>query len=494
MLHENHVPFQERVRSSRRLLLASVLCAGLTGAFLFVSVPVQAGSSPDLKPVPGRQVVDVTAEPGYQNEPSIAVNPENPAQVVAAYQVKAHAAYSRDGGKTWRIAEGTAPSDYRISGDVSVAFDRQGNAYLCYIAFDKLGTISYWGHNATRNGIFVRRSEDGGKTWGKEPGVVFAHPTEPGIPFEDKPYILVDDTQGPHSGNLYVGWTEFRLTESVMLFSRSRDQGRTWSTPITISTHPGLPRDDNGAVEGFEGAVGADSALYVVWADGQHIVFTRSRDGGRSFEPSRDIIDIAPPYFEVSGVSRANGFPQIGIDPRAGSEGRLYVTWSDYRNGDIDVFCVTSDNGGEDWSKPVRVNSDPIHNGADQFFQWLAVDPVGGDAYVVFYDRRADPGNRKAVVVLARSTDAGRSFKNYSWTEEPFDARGDFLGDYTGLAAQNGRVYGIWAEKRPALQSPPPAKESGGQSKNRSPKGRTQAPEKKRQTIVRIGVADFQNR
>ena len=37
---------------------------------------------------------------------------------------------------------------------------------------------------------------------------------------------------------------------------------------MEIDQTPGLPRDDNGALEGFDGAVGADSTLYAVWAAG----------------------------------------------------------------------------------------------------------------------------------------------------------------------------------------------------------------------------------
>ena len=32
-----------------------------------------------------------------------------------------------------------------------------------------------------------------------------------GIPFEDKPGIAADVTDSPYAGNVYVGWTEFRL-------------------------------------------------------------------------------------------------------------------------------------------------------------------------------------------------------------------------------------------------------------------------------------------
>jgi len=436
----------------------------------------------ELPLVPGK-VITITPTPGFLNEPSIAVNANNPSQVVAAYQNQASVAYSQDGGNSWKIAPGTAAKDYKVSGDVSITYDKHGAAILCYIAFDKLGTTNYWARGATRNGIFVRRSLDGGATWEADARTVAAWPTKAGIPFEDKPYIVADNTSSKYAGNLYVGWTQWRIDESVMLLSRSIDGGQTWSQPIDISSHHGLPRDDNGAVEGFDGAVAADGTLYAVWADGNSIVLTSSRDGGKTFAKSRSVIQTAPLYFDVAGLDRANGFPQIAIDPRHGRKGRLFVTWSDYRYGDIGVYCTTSDDGGKTWSKAVRVNSNPPHDGTDQFFQWLAVDPVTGAANVIFYDRRIDPRNQKTSVTLARSTDGGQTFTNYAWTREAFIPRRDnFLGDYIGVAALDNKVYGVWAEVTP---SAPP---------NAPPKDKAETPpatEHRVQTIVRVGVADF---
>ena len=118
-----------------------------------------------LAPAPKAHLTDITPKAGFFNEPAIAINPADPLQLVAAWQVNASAAYSKDGGQTWKIAEGTAPAKYRISGDVSVTYDAAGHAILCYIAFDKLGATNYWAQGATRNGIFIRRSLDGGQTW-----------------------------------------------------------------------------------------------------------------------------------------------------------------------------------------------------------------------------------------------------------------------------------------------------------------------------------------
>ncbi len=427
----------------------------------------------ELARAPGARTVLINSEPGFFNEPSIAVNAQNPQQLAVAFQVNASAAYSQDGGQSWTMAEGTAPSDYRRSGDVSIAYDNRGAAFLCYIAFDKLGTTNYWAHGATRNGVFVRRSADGGKTWNASPATVIAHASDPGIPFEDKPYIIADNTRSRFAGNLYVGWTEFSLEKSIILFSRSTNAGTTWSKPFEISTHEGLPRDETGSVEGFTGAVGADGTLYVAWADGAEIAFASSRDGGQSFSRSRSIVKTAPSYFDVFNVSRGNGFPQIGIDPH---HDRLFVVWADYRNGDIDVFSSNSTDKGKNWSAAVRVNSDPVHNGADQFMQWLAVDPVDGSVNVIFYDRRTDPANRSATIVLARSTDGGRTFANYLWDPNAFDPDEEFIGDYSGIAALGGKVYGAWA-RAPVPEDK--VKPDDAQQK------------KKVNMFVEVGTADF---
>ncbi len=429
----------------------------------FASVHRQDSVSSVLTLAPGSEVTAVSPE-GYFSEPSIAVNYRNPKQIVVVYQRNVSAAYSSDGGRHWTSSSGLAVPSYRVSGDVSVAYDNEGHAIMSCIAFDNLGTEDYWGHCATRNGIFVKRSLDGGKRWEAKTVVVDSQGTVPGIPFEDKPYIVADNTGGPFAGNLYIGWTEWRLTESVILFSRSTDDGVTWSRPVDISDVHGLPRDDNGGLEGFDGTVTPDGVLHVVWTNGGEIVYKASSDGGKTFTEDRAIMKTAPAMFKPSNVYRGNGFPQIASDDR----GRMYITWSDYRNGDIDVFESHSSDSGEVWSRPVRVNDDPLHDGADQFMQWLAVDRATGDVYVIFYDRRMDPLNVRAWIVVARSTDGGKAFSNYLMSNSSFVPDGAFIGDYNGIAAFNGRVYGAWTEQVPRIEF-----------------------KRDDATVVKVGVADF---
>jgi hypothetical protein len=304
-------------------------------AFLLLATMTLLSHGQELPKAPQAQVFTLTPTPGPFTEPGIAVNPNDPHDVVGVFQDNVHAAYSLDSGHTWKLAENVDPKNYRISGDVSVAFDNQGHAFVCYIAFDKLGTFNYWARGATRNGIFVRRSLDGGKTWEADHVPVAEQKTEPGIPFEDKPIIVADNTKSKYAGNLYVGWTRWRIADSQIVLSRSTDDGKTWSEPIEIDKHPGLPRDDNGAAEGFNGVVAPDGTLYAIWSQDNEIMLTSSHDGGQRFSHARAVIRTAPIMFAVQTLERANGFPQMAIDPKSK---RLYITWSDYRNGDLDVF------------------------------------------------------------------------------------------------------------------------------------------------------------
>ena len=448
-------------------------------AATFLLAPIGAIAQSSLPRAPGARIVNVTPA-GYSGaEPSIAINHYSPNQI-AVTAGGSLIGYSTDSAKTFTTVN-PAGEGGKTGGDPSLTFDDKGNLFYSYLAIDKLGSAAYWGHGSGANGVWVVRSPDGGKTWNKPVGVKVWDGTEAGIKLEDMPRIWADANKtSPHRGNLYYAWIEWGLENSIVLYARSTDAGMTWSKPIRISTIPGYPRDDNGSVVGIIGTVAPDGTVYVIWNQGLNITLAISKDGGKTFASSRPIIDVGPPYFGgtggVPGVSRTMGFPQISLNTNTGE---LYITWSDFRNGDVDVFISRSNDRGRSWTPAMRVNNDPIHNASDQFFQWMAVDPVSGDVYVQFYDRRDDPANRKTRVTLARSTDGGRTFKNYDWSDRSFTSENAFLGDYMWMVAYDSRVYGVWAETAPQDESA---------AQNSAPAGAKPARER---TIFQVGTADF---
>jgi hypothetical protein len=262
----------------------------------------------DPPKAPQSQIFALTPTVGPFTEPAIAVNPMNPQQVVGVFQDNVHASYSTDAGHSWQPAENVEPKNYRVSGDVSVAFDNQGHAFVCYIAFDKLGSFNYWARGATRNGIFVRRSLDAGKR-GKR-----SYPRSGAVKFPGF-HLKTSRTLSPTTARvdtraISIGWTRWRLTDSQMVISRSTDDGKTWSQPREIDAHPGLPRDDNGAVEGFDGVVDPDGKLYAIWSQDNDIMLTVSKDGGRRFPAP--IIHTAPVMFAIQTLE-GDGFPQLRL-------------------------------------------------------------------------------------------------------------------------------------------------------------------------------------
>ena len=424
-----------------RLVLTAALAAAV------VPAPV-----PTAQQAPTVRIVDVTAADARRPaEVSVAINPTNPTQVLAVLlqaggpgepRVSNWSYTSADGGLTWRPMRAPNP-DGRAQGDDAVVFGADGTAFHSYISFDGIRVERpprAW------SGIFVRSTTDG-LTW-QAPVAVVDH-INTAIPFEDKPWIGVDRSpSSPHRGHVYVAWTRFDVYgskdpahRSRIMFSRSRDRGRSFSVPLEISDESGNALDSDDTVEGVVPSAGPGGEVYVAWAGPKGLYFDKSTDGGVTF--GKDTLISAMPGgwdLPVPGIERHNGMPVTGVDLSSGPHrGTVYVNWIDERSGDPDVYVSASRDGGRHWEAPVRVNDDP--RGSTQMFTWMAVDPVDGALNVVFHDRRDQKGTMTGVT-LARSVDGGKTFINLPLRLPAFDccARSAFFGDYNGIDAHGGRV------------------------------------------------------
>jgi len=408
--------------------------------------------------VQAQQVVRIS-EPAAINpaEVTIAINPQNPDNMIAASfqtglppkpRAGSYHYVTFDGGKTWTTVATPDPKNL-VQGDDVMAFSSDGIAYHAHLSFDGIRVPR---PSRAENGMIVNVSKDGGRTWSE--GTPAIDHINTVVPFEDKPGLVVDNAGASRwKGNVYLAWTRFDVygsanpeDHSQIYFTRSTDQGQTFAMPFRISDTGGDCLDSDNTVEGAVPAVGPKGEVYVVWAGPLGLVFDKSLDGGLTFGKDKVIGKIPGGWdFSVSGLERANGMPTTAVDLSNGpNKGTLYVNWIDARNGDPDVFVMYSRDGGESWSQPVRVNDDPIKNGKEQFFTWMSVDPVDGSVNVVFYDRR-DTSGAMTGLTLARSVDGGRTFVNRKIDVQPFVPNERiFFGDYSGISAYDGRVVPVF--------------------------------------------------
>jgi hypothetical protein len=379
-----------------------------------------------------------SADHPYICEPSIAINPRDPKNIVAA-SVLDNIYVTKNGGLDWTKLRVTSP--FGVYGDPALIADSKGRFYFFHLSDPTKGKGDYSSEKLDR--IVVQQSSDGGLTWSDGEGIGFNHPKD-----QDKEWPGVDN-----KGNLYLTWTQFDTygspdpnCHSNILFSKSRN-GEKWSEPVSISQTPGNCIDDDNTAEGAVPAVTLGGKIFVAWSNQGKIFFDRSYDGGTTWLGN----DLAIAQqaggwdLKIPGHDRCNGMPILMADnSKTNLNGSLYLVWADQKNGehDTDIWFIRSTNGGDNWTLPLRVNDDST--ATHQYLPWLAVDQATGYLYIVYYDRR-NSDSSATDVYLAFSKDGGNSFGNVMISEsafEPTDA--EFFGDYNNISAHNGTVAPVW--------------------------------------------------
>jgi hypothetical protein len=334
-----------------------------------------------------------------------------------------------DGGLTWSELFFPDPGGFGNAGDPAVAIGPANETYFEALA------------NANTSAIYVGRSDDGGLTVPSSNWIKAVKQIN-GV-FHDKPAMVADTGNDPLSGAVYVTWTRFG-TGTPIYMTASFDQGATWSTPTQVS--------DGNSTQGSCPAVGPNGELDVAWFDfnSNSIKFDTSPDGGVTWGTDVKIANVNYVGSVPHDSFRCNSFPSLDVDTSGGPyNGRIYCCWATDNGTDPDVMISSSSDGGATWSPPIPA-SDVTTN--SQFFPALDVD-ANGNVNVGFYDRRDDALDLKIRYYVSRSSDGGATFQpNIKASDDFFNPnknpQGFFLGDYTGFAASDRSLHGVWTDER----------------------------------------------
>lgn len=201
---------------------------------------------------------------------------------------------SDDGGRTFEETARMRPDSGVLNGVSDLEVLRDGTVILPYVSF----SMEARGREVARARRTVLRSRDGGETWSgphRAPDrAVFTNAADQELMYRGlgKGGMAADESGEAFDGTVY--WTWSHVVDGFLqpMLARSRDGGRSWSSPVRVNrggreSHHSTPQV----------AVGPEGVVAVTWndrrhdPDGQcyHHYVAISRDGGRTFGAGRRI-------------------------------------------------------------------------------------------------------------------------------------------------------------------------------------------------------------
>jgi hypothetical protein len=316
--------------------------------------------------------------------------------------------FSTDGGQTWSKNVSIPNSAGQFVGDPAVAIDGGGTLYAICQQYVNPGSTG---------GIRMMTSKDKGATWSAISTIQSA---------PDKPWA----GGGVQDGTVFVSWLG-----NPGGIKRSVDHGKTWGptqslgniihgTAITTST------------------TGLVHVPYNLDSNRNQLRYLRSKDNGETYDAPRDLLpDMGTFCFQCN--PRQHPIVGAGSDPTGKT---VAITWTSKMTGgegDDDVWLLYSKDGGDTWTKPIRVNDNKT--ASRQFESWVAVDSFGR-VHVAWTDFRNGGQNE---TWYARSSDPTKGFEpNIQVTDGRGTGKTDFLGDYKGIVVQGADVLIVWQDTR----------------------------------------------
>ena len=394
----------------------------------------------------------------FDGEPFLAINPNQPQQMVVAWmgylplnQLVIKIRTTVDAGQNWSEIT-TIPHKKPIytSADPSVEFDNNGNVYLAYVDYS---------HALDSGAVYLRKSVDGGLNWGEAVEVITMHAEVENKKPIDRPWMAIDKSGGDTDGNIYI--TTMNALKGFPLvtapyhpyFMRSTDGGNSFSTWQHLDTDGWIAGNIiRGAMA--NPTVSANGTLHIVypsWYFPQsfypQFFIASSANAGTSFE--RNL--ITPIANNFSDELAKKGYLLIA-DPSNNLHLAFINLEAEY--GDGDVFLRESFDAGANWTEFERVNDDPIENNRMQDLVWADFDQ-DGDLVVSWRDRRNAPDSTYTtsteIWAAVKCKDSSHFSTNFiiSDLSVAHDTILEGAGnDFMCIAFENDTINAVWGDTR----------------------------------------------
>ena len=327
----------------------------------------------------------------FEGEPYMVIDPANASHIVVAWMgsvalqhvaIKVKASF--DGGQTWSAGTYLAhESSTYTSADVSMAFDHSGNLFITYIDSRQ---------SPDSGGVFIRKSTDGGLTFGGSSQVISGFADGTKYPL-DRPWLTITSGGGASPDTLYVTTkpAPWVAPPNRPYFTKSYDNGVTWSAWRNIDTVNYLV---GSLIQAPMAAPAVDSAgqfhcIYPTYVAAVSLypryILASLQRGANNF--TRSVACTVTGAGTVDTLAKA-GYRLI-CDPTNNGHYALFSIAN--LTGDLDVYFIETRNAGATWTTPVRVNDDPSGNGKMQDLVWSNFDEFG-NIITAWRDRRNAPG------------------------------------------------------------------------------------------------------
>jgi len=308
------------------------------------------------------------------------------------------------------------------------------------VAFDGQGTgyVSGW------TGSRAAEQDGRSRLWRTlDGGRRFTAPVTVATGLVDHPWLAADRWARPGPGTLYVAGDYFG--RGGLVFTRSADGGGSFE-PLRFPD-PGSGSRGGRAPMVTAGPGGlAAIAYYVEMPEGiQRIGVVTTTDYGRSLSPPAFVTDVMPPPV-INGVNTTTGGPAI----TAAADGRtlhLAVATVNTAAQVSELLLFSSGDRGRTWNGPQTI----ARSATTAYFQPQLAAGAGERIALSGFGLSARTGQVGVALFISQPRSA-RFGAPVLVTTRPFNpltgTQDGWIGDYQGLAATPGAFHPIWNDTR----------------------------------------------